>query len=964
MTINLPLIMNLHNDFIERHIGPSKEDSLNMLKELNYDSLDQLIDQTIPKNIKLNNELNISKSISEPRYLELIKNLGKKNKNYRSYIGLGYYNTVLPSVIQRNILENPNWYTAYTPYQPEISQGRLEALFNFQTVITELTGMDLANGSLLDEGTSAAEAMILSYNFRSSHKKKNGANVFLVSKDCFPQTIAILKTRASSIGIKLIIQDHKEFNFSEEVFGFIVQYPDRNGNINCFEKLTKKAKEHDIISIVAADLLSLAILKEPAKFGADIAVGSSQRFGVPMGYGGPHAAYFATKEKFKRGIPGRIIGLSKDLDGNKAYRMALQTREQHIRREKATSNICTSQVLLAVMASMYAVFHGPKRLKKISKRIHNHTQILCKQLLKLGYKQLNENFFDTILIDIGDSSINDIKLYAEDAKMNFNFINENLISISLDEKDDIQNVYDIILVFSKAKNQTLDKNDIENILNLKHYEEPESIDKVFLRTSNFLEFDVFRNYHTETELMRYIKSLEKKDLSLTHSMIPLGSCTMKLNAAVQLLPLSWSEFSNMHPFVPLNQARGYQIMFHELEESLCEITGFDAVSLQPNSGAQGEYAGLMVIKEYHKNNGEDHRKICFIPSSAHGTNPASAKMAGMEIVVIKCDESGNIDINDLNEKALLHSKNLSALMITYPSTHGVFESNIKEITKLIHDHGGQVYMDGANMNAQVGLTNPKIIGCDVCHLNLHKTFAIPHGGGGPGMGPIGVAEHLKDFLPTNPLIKCGGKDAIEAISAAPWGSGLILTISYCYIKMLGKKGLKKCSEIAILNANYIKYKLEKEFKILYTAENGTVAHELIIDCREFSKYNIDVFDIAKRLMDYGFHAPTISWPVVGTMMIEPTESESKKSLDDFCEVLMSIKKEIIENSSILKNAPHTQQFVLSDDWSEKYSREQAVFPNQNVKENKFWPSVRRINEGHGDRNLICSCKTMEEYIND
>ena len=956
--------MNLHNDFIERHIGPSKEDSLNMLKELNYDSLDQLIDQTIPKNIKLNNELNISKSISEPRYLELIKNLGKKNKNYRSYIGLGYYNTVLPSVIQRNILENPNWYTAYTPYQPEISQGRLEALFNFQTVITELTGMDLANGSLLDEGTSAAEAMILSYNFRSSHKKKNGANVFLVSKDCFPQTIAILKTRASSIGIKLIIQDHKEFNFSEEVFGFIVQYPDRNGNINCFEKLTKKAKEYDIISTVAADLLSLAILKEPAKFGADIAVGSSQRFGVPMGYGGPHAAYFATKEKFKRGIPGRIIGLSKDLDGNKAYRMALQTREQHIRREKATSNICTSQVLLAVMASMYAVFHGPKRLKKISKRIHNHTQILCKQLLKLGYKQLNENFFDTILIDIGDSSINDIKLYAEDAKMNFNFINENLISISLDEKDDIQNVYDIILVFSKAKNQTLDKNDIENILNLKHYEEPESIDKVFLRTSNFLEFDVFRNYHTETELMRYIKSLEKKDLSLTHSMIPLGSCTMKLNAAVQLLPLSWSEFSNMHPFVPLNQARGYQIMFHELEESLCEITGFDAVSLQPNSGAQGEYAGLMVIKEYHKNNGEDHRKICFIPSSAHGTNPASAKMAGMEIVVIKCDESGNIDINDLNEKALLHSKNLSALMITYPSTHGVFESNIKEITKLIHDHGGQVYMDGANMNAQVGLTNPKIIGCDVCHLNLHKTFAIPHGGGGPGMGPIGVAEHLKDFLPTNPLIKCGGKDAIEAISAAPWGSGLILTISYCYIKMLGKKGLKKCSEIAILNANYIKHKLEKEFKILYTAENGTVAHELIIDCREFSKYNIDVFDIAKRLMDYGFHAPTISWPVVGTMMIEPTESESKKSLDDFCEVLMSIKKEIIENSSILKNAPHTQQFVISDEWSEKYSREQAVFPNQNVKENKFWPSVRRIDEGHGDRNLICSCKTMEEYIND
>ena len=954
--------MNLHNDFIERHIGPSKNDTTNMLQELNMNSLDELIDKTIPKNIKLNHDLNLPQSMSEPRYLEHIKNLGKKNKNYRSYIGLGYYNTVLPSVIQRNILENPNWYTAYTPYQPEISQGRLEAIFNFQTVITDLTGMDLANGSLLDEATAAAEAMILSHNFRSSDKKKQGANTFLVCEDCLPQTIAVLKTRASSLNINLIIQNHRDFNLSNDVFGFIVQYPNKNGTIYDYEKLILKSKEKDIVSTVAADLLSLAILRPPGEFGADIAVGSSQRFGIPMGYGGPHAAYFATKEKYKRGIPGRIIGVSKDVDGNTAYRMALQTREQHIRREKATSNICTSQVLLAVMASMYAVFHGPNRLKKIAKRIHDHAQILCKQLVKLEYKQLNSNFFDTLLIDIEDMSMDDIKLYAQDAKMNFYFINENLLSISLDEKDDIQNVYDIILVFAKAKNKTLNKETIENILNQKHYEEIETIKKEHLRSSEFLQYDIFNSFHTETELMRYIKYLEKKDLSLTHSMIPLGSCTMKLNAAVQLLPLSWSEFSNMHPFAPLNQARGYQIMFHELEEALCEITGFDAISLQPNSGAQGEYAGLMVIKEFHKKNGNELRNVCFIPSSAHGTNPASAKMAGMEIVVIKCDEKGNIDYNDLKEKVKIYSKNLAALMITYPSTHGVFESNIQEITGLIHNHGGQVYMDGANMNAQVGLTNPKIIGCDVCHLNLHKTFAIPHGGGGPGMGPIGVAEHLKEFLPGNPIIKYGGANCIDAISASPWGSGLILTISYCYIKMLGKKGLKKCSEIAILNANYIKNKLEKDFKILYTGNNDTVAHELILDCREFSQFNIDVFDIAKRLMDYGIHAPTISWPVIGTMMIEPTESESRTSLDDFCNALISIKKEITTCSSILKNAPHTQKFVITENWEQNYSRADAVFPNEKVKENKFWPSVRRIDEAHGDRNLICSCKTMEEYL--
>ena len=955
------LTMDYSNDFINRHIGINKQDAKEMLEYLNEKNISTLIEKTIPKKIRLKKDLDLNYGISEPRYLELIQSLGKKNKNYRSYIGLGYYNTVLPSVIKRNILENPNWYTAYTPYQPEIAQGRLEALFNFQTVITELTGMPIANASLLDEGTAAAEAMILSYNNRSN-KKENEQTTFLVSKDCFPQTIEVLKVRANPIGIKLKIVD--EFNLTDDIFGIICQYPSKYGSINNIEDIIKKASEKNIITTIAADLLSLTLLKPPGEFNADIVVGSSQRFGIPMGYGGPHAAYFSTKEKYKRSVPGRIIGASKDINGKLAYRMALQTREQHIRRERATSNICTSQVLLAVMASMYAVYHGPKKLKNIAKTIHINTSLLSFGLKELGFKQLNEFFFDTLLVDLGDFSMDALKVFAHDAKMNFNFINNKLLSISIDEKDDKKNILDILTVFAKIQNKDLG-DELTKKINHPNLE-LNNIPKSMFRNSSFLEFETFKSYHTETELMRYIKKLEKKDLSLTYSMIPLGSCTMKLNAAVQLLPLSWSEFSNMHPFAPLDQARGYQIMFRELEENLCEITGFDAVSLQPNSGAQGEFAGLMVIKKFHETNNEPHRNICLIPSSAHGTNPASAKMAGMKIIIIKCDEQGNIDYEDLKIKVLEHSRFLSALMITYPSTHGVFESNIQEITDLIHQHGGQVYMDGANLNAQVGLTSPSIIGCDVCHLNLHKTFAIPHGGGGPGMGPIGVKKHLKEFLPGNPIINCGGNNAISSISSAPWGSGLILTISYAYIKMLGREGLKKSTEIAILNANYMKKRLEKDFKILYTGENNTVAHEMIVDCRVFKEQNIEVTDIAKRLMDYGFHAPTVNWPVIGTIMIEPTESESKKALDLFCDSLIKIKYEIEkykdQENNILKNAPHNHEMLVLDEWDYPYSRKEAFFPTDFVMQNKFWPTVRRIDEAGGDRNLVCSCASTDEYI--
>ncbi|HJN64394.1 MAG TPA: aminomethyl-transferring glycine dehydrogenase, partial [Flavobacteriales bacterium] len=898
------------------------------------------------------------------------KSLAQKNKNYRSYIGMGYFNTILPGVIQRNILENPGWYTAYTPYQAEISQGRLEALLNYQTMVCDLTAMEIANASLLDEATAAAEAMLMLFNARSRKQKKDEIVKFFVSELCYPQTIDVLITRAEPLGIQLEIGNHSSLNLNESYFGILLQYPAKYGEVLDYSQIVTKVKENEVAVVVAADLLSLTMLTPPGQWGADVVVGTSQRFGIPMGYGGPHAAYFATHEKYKRNIPGRIIGISKDADGNRALRMALQTREQHIKREKATSNICTAQVLLAVMAGMYGVFHGKEGLKNISKTIHSLTATLAEGLTQMGCKQLNDIYFDTIQINIGNMNMDNIRAYAEDAKMNFNFIDDKNLSISIDEKDDLSNINDILKVFAKSSNISDSENLIKEILNGDYNKAEARIPENLYRTSPFLEHEVFNRYHSETEMMRYIKSLENKDLSLTHSMIPLGSCTMKLNAATQLFSLSWEEFGNLHPFAPAHQARGYHIMFHELEEMLCEITGFDAMSLQPNSGAQGEYAGLMVIRAYHKNRGEEHRNICLIPSSAHGTNPASAVMSGMKVVVTPCDENGNMDMEALKEKAIEHKDNLAALMVTYPSTHGVFEEGIMEATSIIHEKGGQVYMDGANMNAQVGFTNPAKIGVDVCHLNLHKTFAIPHGGGGPGVGPIGVMEHLKAFLPTNPIIITGGNKAIPAISAAPWGSALILAISYAYIKMLGADGLTKSTQIAILNANYIKSRLEKQYSILYKGKCGNVAHEMIIDFREFKKDGIEVVDVAKRLMDYGYHAPTVSFPVAGTLMIEPTESESLVEIDRFCDAMLEIKneidevvnREVIPEESVLKNAPHTI-FCLTEDWQCKYSKEKAVFPLPYVKENKFWPVVRRVDDVFGDRNLHCSCAPRELSIN-
>ena len=956
--------------FKDRHIGPRNTEIEKMLSVMSYDSVEKLIEETIPSQIMLQEKLNLPDPLTESRYKEHIKSLAQKNKNYRSYIGMGYFNTILPGVIQRNILENPGWYTAYTPYQAEISQGRLEALLNYQTMVCDLTAMEIANASLLDEATAAAEAMLMLFNARSRKQKKDEIVKFFVSELCYPQTIDVLITRAEPLGIQLEIGNHSSLNLNESYFGILLQYPAKYGEVLDYSQIVTKAKENEVAVVVAADLLSLTMLTPPGQWGADVVVGTSQRFGIPMGYGGPHAAYFATHEKYKRNIPGRIIGISKDADGNRALRMALQTREQHIKREKATSNICTAQVLLAVMAGMYGVFHGKEGLKNISKTIHSLTATLAEGLTQMGCKQLNDIYFDTIQINIGNMNMDNIRAYAEDAKMNFNFIDDKNLSISIDEKDDLSNINDILKVFAKSSNISDSENLIKEILNGDYNKAEARIPENLYRTSPFLEHEVFNRYHSETEMMRYIKSLENKDLSLTHSMIPLGSCTMKLNAATQLFSLSWEEFGNLHPFAPAHQARGYHIMFHELEEMLCEITGFDAMSLQPNSGAQGEYAGLMVIRAYHKNRGEEHRNICLIPSSAHGTNPASAVMSGMKVVVTPCDENGNMDMEALKEKAIEHKDNLAALMVTYPSTHGVFEEGIMEATSIIHEKGGQVYMDGANMNAQVGFTNPAKIGVDVCHLNLHKTFAIPHGGGGPGVGPIGVMEHLKAFLPTNPIIITGGNKAIPAISAAPWGSALILAISYAYIKMLGADGLTKSTQIAILNANYIKSRLEKQYSILYKGKCGNVAHEMIIDFREFKKDGIEVVDVAKRLMDYGYHAPTVSFPVAGTLMIEPTESESLVEIDRFCDAMLEIKneidevvnREVIPEESVLKNAPHTI-FCLTEDWQCKYSKEKAVFPLPYVKENKFWPVVRRVDDVFGDRNLHCSCAPRELSIN-
>ncbi len=955
-------------NFIDRHIGPRNIEIKKMLSSISYNSIDELISETIPGNIRIESELNLTEALTENRYIEHIKNLARKNKNYRSYIGMGYFNTILPGVIQRNILENPGWYTAYTPYQAEIAQGRLEALLNFQTMVCDLTAMEISNSSLLDEATAAAEAMIMLYNSRGRDQKKKGVKKFFVSEDCYPQTIALLETRSNPLDIELEIGSHQEIVLDDSYFGILLQYPVKYGEVFDYTDIIESAKSIDISIAVAADLLSLTTLKPPGEWGADVVVGTSQRFGVPMGYGGPHAAYFATHEKYKRNIPGRIIGVSKDIDGNRALRMALQTREQHIKREKATSNICTAQVLLAVMAGMYAVYHGKEGLKNISKNIHSLTSTLEEGLKQLGYIQLNKIYFDTLYINIGNVSMENIRTFSEDAKMNFNYIDDKTLSISIDEKDDINNINEILKVFASSSNISDSQHLINEVLSGNYIKAEARIPNNLFRSSSFLDNEVFNSYQSESEMMRYIKSLENRDLSLTHSMIPLGSCTMKLNAASQLFPLSWTEFSNLHPFAPAHQARGYHIMFHELEEMLCEITGFDAMSLQPNSGAQGEYAGLMVIREYHKSNGQENRNICLIPSSAHGTNPASAVMAGMKVVVTPCDDNGNIDINVLKIKAEEYKENLAALMITYPSTHGVFEESITEVTDIIHKHGGQVYLDGANMNAQVGYTNPAQVGADVCHLNLHKTFAIPHGGGGPGVGPIGVLEHLKPFLPTNPIVTTGGEKAIAAISAAPWGSALVLAISYGYIKMLGREGLKKSTALAILNANYIKNKLKPHFSILYTGQQGNVAHEMILDFREFKQYGIEVTDIAKRLMDYGFHAPTVSFPVVGTLMIEPTESESVAELDRFCNAMIAIKQEIDQivsgeidaKDSVLKNSPHTI-LCLTEEWEFRYSKDKAVFPLPYVKKNKFWPYVRRIDDAYGDRNLHCSCAPIDNY---
>ena len=955
--------------FSDRHIGPRSNDVKEMLSQVNASSIEQLINETIPAQIHLDREMSLPDALSESRFIEHMKGIAQKNKNYRSYIGMGYFNTILPGVIQRNVLENPGWYTAYSPYQAEIAQGRLEALLNYQTMVSELTGMEIANASLLDEGTAAAEAMILLYNNRSRKQKADKIANFFVSELCFPQTIEILKTRAVPLGVKLVIANHDEVEIDEQFFGAILQYPAKYGEVIDYSDFVNQIKAIGVGVVVAADLLSLSLLTPPAEWGADVVVGTTQRFGIPMGYGGPHAAYFATFEKYKRSIPGRIIGVSQDMDGNRALRMALQTREQHIKREKATSNICTAQVLLAVMASMYAVYHGAEGLRRMSKNIHSLTAALDEGLTQLGYHQLNSIYFDTLHISVGNVSMENIKTYAEVAKINFNYINDDTLSISIDEKDDLSNINDILEVFAKSCNHSDSQDLIKEVLSGDYTQASARIPDALYRTSSFMQHDVFNKYHSETEMMRYIKRLENKDLSLTHSMIPLGSCTMKLNAASELFPLSWSEFGNLHPFAPAHQARGYHIMFHELEEMLCEITGFDAMSLQPNSGAQGEFAGLMVIRAYHESRGDDNRNICLIPSSAHGTNPASAVMAGMKVVVTPCDEFGNIDVDVLREKAEEHKENLSALMVTYPSTHGVYEEAIMEITQIIHDNGGQVYMDGANMNAQVGITNPALIGADVCHLNLHKTFAIPHGGGGPGMGPIGVVEHLKPFLPNHPLVKMGGESGMS-ISSAPWGSALVLSISYAYIKMLGAEGLKYSTEIAILNANYIKEKLVKHFDVLYSGNNNRVAHEMIVDFRMFKKDGIEVVDVAKRLMDYGFHAPTVSFPVAGTLMIEPTESESKEELDRFCEAMISIKSEINEvlagevilEESVLKNAPHTLGLAVNDEWNFNYTRQKAVYPLEWVRDRKFWPSVRRVNDAFGDRNFICSCAPISDYI--
>ncbi|MFZ6050378.1 aminomethyl-transferring glycine dehydrogenase [Halocola ammonii] len=947
--------------FASRHIGPRDHSVEKMLERIGANSLDELIDRTVPDSIRLKQPFDGQEAMSEYDYLAMLEEKAEKNKVFKSYIGLGYHPTVVPTVIQRNVLENPGWYTAYTPYQAEIAQGRLEGLLNFQTMVSDLTGLELANASLLDEATAGAEAMMMFYNTRSRKQVKAGAVKFFVSEECFPQTLSVMEMRAQYLDIELIIGDYSQVEFTEEYFGAMVQYPAGDGEVRDYKDFTAQAHEVGAKVAIAADILSLAILVPPGEWGADVVFGNTQRFGVPMGFGGPHAAYFAAREEFKRSLPGRIIGVSKDIHGKSAYRMALQTREQHIRRDKATSNICTAQALLAVMAGMYAVYHGAEGIRRIAQQVHNQTRSLAQAVEDIGYTNINKVYFDTLKIDVGDDFEN-IQESAESNRLNFRYFDdERHIGISLNETTNHDDLIQIVSVLAEGK----DFPKIERVA----YEYNDDVLDGFMRNSKFLEHPNFNTHRSETEMMRYLKKLENRDISLTHSMIPLGSCTMKLNAASELLPITWPEFASVHPFAPKYQVRGYKEIIEELEKELCEITGFAGVSLQPNSGAQGEYTGLLVIRAYHESRGESHRNICLIPESAHGTNPASAVMAGMKVVVVKCDDRGNTDIDDLREKAEKHSDNLAAFMITYPSTHGVFEQNILEFNQIIHDNGGQVYMDGANMNAQVGLTNPGTIGADVCHLNLHKTFAIPHGGGGPGMGPIGVAEHLIPFLPGNPLVPIGGEKAIHSVSAAPFGSALILLISYGYIKMLGVEGLTRSTKMAILNANYIRARLKDHYPVLYTGKNGTVAHEMIVDCRGFKQFGIEVEDIAKRLIDYGFHAPTVSFPVNGTMMIEPTESESLSEMDRFCDAMISIREEIREvemeiadkKDNVLKNSPHTAVEISSDHWTHSYGREKAAYPLSYIREAKFWPSVGRIDSAYGDRNLMCTCPPLEDY---
>ena len=949
--------------FANRHHGMSATDHRLMLDTIHAKDLEQLIAETIPDGIRLKSDLNIPSALTEEEFLAEFREIAGKNKVNNSFIGQGYYDTFLPTVIQRNILENPAWYTAYTPYQAEIAQGRMEALINFQTMVSELTGMELANASLLDEATAAAEAMTMLYGQRKGSKKKT-AHTFYVSDKVFPQTLDLLYTRSAPLGIRVEVGELAKLDVTrDDLFGILFQYPEADGQVTNYEALIQACNEHKVYVVAAADLLSLTLLTPPGEMGADVVVGTTQRFGVPMGYGGPHAAYFATKEAFKRQIPGRIIGITQDKEGRPAYRMALQTREQHIRREKATSNICTAQVLLAVIAGMYGVYHGPDGLKQIAKRIHGYTVLTKKLLESLGISVITSEYFDTLSFDMNRT---DLEPVASKAGVNFYYPTNDTVQLSWDEAKDLDDLKLLQEIFEEVTGK-------KSELNIAHEMDEIEIQlpSYILRGSEFMTHEVFHLYRTEHEMLRYMKRLESKDLSLVHSMISLGSCTMKLNATSEMIPLSWPEFAQIHPFAPLDQAEGYAYMFKELEAWLADITGFDAISFQPNSGAQGEYAGLMTIRAYHEHRGDSHRNVALIPASAHGTNPASAVMAGMQVVVVETDKHGNISSDDLEAKAEKYSDRLAALMITYPSTHGVFEHKVKDFCALIHQHGGQVYMDGANMNAQVGLTSPGLIGADVCHLNLHKTFCIPHGGGGPGMGPIGVAEHLTPFLSTHSQVPTGGKFAASPVSAAPYGSASILTISYAYIRMMGGDGLTEATRRAILNANYIKERLESHFSILYTGLSGRSAHEFIIDLRPFKQTaGIEATDLAKRLMDYGYHAPTMSFPVPGTLMIEPTESESLAELDRFCEAMIAIRAEIMSieqgewsvEDNPLKNAPHTMRVLTQESWDKSYTREQAVFPIAELRWNKFWPSVSRVDDAYGDRNLICSCLPVEAYI--